>query len=115
MIRCSILYPNRTGAHFDSTYYLERHIPWVTELLSRHPSFRGTVVEQGISGLTPESPPAYLAMCHFTFETIEAYFAAFLPHAEGVRGDLVNYTDVTPVVQFSRVAVPPGASLLDCR
>lgn len=105
MIRISILYPNREGARFDLSYYVDRHMPVSIGLLSAHPGFRGVSVEHGLGGAVPGSAPAYIALCHFLFDTIEDFLAAFMPHAEALQADMPNYTDIEPVIQFSDVLI----------
>jgi uncharacterized protein (TIGR02118 family) len=105
MIRISILYPNTDGSRFDMAYYVEKHMPRSISLLSAHPGFKGVSVEKGVGGATPGSPPAYSAMCHFLFESAEAFLAAFMPHAPELQGDIPNYTDVTPTIQVNEVLI----------
>jgi uncharacterized protein (TIGR02118 family) len=105
MVVCSIIYPNQAGARFDFDYYLGKHIPLVTGVLSAHPGYRGVRVERGLTGSPPGTPAASLAMCHFAFDTVENYRAALLPRADEIRADIANYTDVVPAVQFSDVLV----------
>jgi uncharacterized protein (TIGR02118 family) len=38
-------------------------------------------------------------------DSIDAFNAAFGPHAKEIMGDIVNYTDISPVIQFSEVVV----------
>jgi len=106
MVRISILYPNKPGSRFDFPYYLDRHMPRSIELLSAHPGFQGVTVERGVGGGAPGSVAAYVAMCHFTFESIDAFMAAFMPHAPELQGDIQNYADVPPVIQISEVLIP---------
>jgi len=105
MVRITILYPNTPGARFDLRYYVETHIPMSIRLLSVHPGFRGVSVEQGFSGTTPGSPPAFIAMCHFDFLSVDDFVAAFTPNAEVLQGDMPNYTDISPMIQFNEVLV----------
>ena len=105
MVRISILYPRTDGSRFDVEYYTRRHMPRSIELLGRHSGYRGVVVEQGVAGAAPGSPPAYAAMCHFTFDSVESFMEAFLPHAAELQGDIPNYTDVQPVIQVNEVLV----------
>jgi uncharacterized protein (TIGR02118 family) len=105
MIRISILYPNRDGSRFDFAYYTETHMPLSIKLLSAHPGFRGVSVEQGLGGAVPGTAPAYLAMCHYLFETVDDFLAAFMPNAERLQGDMQNYTDIEPVIQFNQVLI----------
>ena len=105
MVRISILYPNQKGSRFDMAYYIEKHMPQSIRLLSAHPGFKGVSVEKGLEGDDPGSEPAYVALCHFLFESVEAFMAAFLPHAPELQGDIPNYTDVTPVIQINEVLI----------
>lgn len=105
MIRISILYPNSEGARFDLSYYVDRHMPISIGLLGAHPGFKGVSVEQGLGGPVPGSGPAYIAMCHFLFDSIEDFLAAFMPHAEALQADMANYTDIEPVIQFNAVLI----------
>jgi len=45
-------------------------------------------------GQTPGSGPAFVATCHYLFESIDAFVAAFMPHAPFLQGDMLNYTDI---------------------
>src|SRR4051812_21877482 len=103
MTKISILYPNSKGARFDMRYYVETHMPLSVGLLSAHPGFKGVSVERGVGGAEPGSDPAYLAMCHFSFDSIEQFLAAFMPHAARLQGDMPNYTDIKPVIQFNEI------------
>jgi hypothetical protein len=44
-------------------------------------------------------------MCHFLFESVEAFMAAFLPHAPELQGDIPNYTNVSPLIQINEVLI----------
>jgi uncharacterized protein (TIGR02118 family) len=101
MIKVSVLYPNGEGSRFDIGYYCKTHIPLVQRLLGR--ALKGVAVEQGIAGGTPGAPPAYLAMGHLTFESVEAFQASFGPNAPAIVGDVPNYTNTQPVIQISEV------------
>ncbi|NML27454.1 EthD family reductase [Zoogloea dura] len=103
MIKVTILYPNIQGSRFDHSYYLETHMPMSIGLLGAHPGFKGVSVERGLGGAEPGSPPAYLALCHFLFDSVEDFLAAFMPHAALLQGDMPNYTDIEPVIQFNEV------------
>jgi uncharacterized protein (TIGR02118 family) len=105
MIRISILYPNNKGSRFDLTYYVETHMPRSIQLLSAHPGFKGVSVEHGLGGEVPGSDPTYIAMCHFLFSSLEDFLAAFMPHAAVLQGDMQNYTDIEPVIQFNEVVL----------
>ena len=105
MIGVSILYPARAGARFDFEYYVQTHMPLSIRLLRAHPGFRGVSVERGIAGATPGAAPAFVASCQYLFESVEQFLEAFLPHAEALQGDMPNYTDIEPLIQFNQVLV----------
>lgn len=105
MVTISILYPNTQGARFDVRYYVETHMPLSIKLLSAHPGFRSVRVEQGIAGGVPGTEAAFVAMCHFTFDSVDAFMAAFTPHAAALQGDMPNYTDIAPVIQVNEVLI----------
>ena len=103
MIKVSIMYPNTKGSKFDVEYYVETHMPMSVRLLSAHPGFKGVSVEAGISGDKPGSAPAYVAMCNLLFNSVEEFWAATSPHGETLQDDMLNCTDIVPVIQISEV------------
>lgn len=105
MIKISILYPNNEGARFDLRYWVDTHMPLSIELLSAHPGFKGVSVERGLGGAVPGTNAAYVAMCHFMFDAVESFMAAFTPHAAALQGDMPNYTDVEPIIQINEVLI----------
>ena len=105
MVKISILYPNKMGSRFDLSYYIHTHMPRSIELISAHPGFRGVSVEHGVSGSVPGTEAAFIAMCHFQFDSAEDFLAAFLPHAEVLRADMLHYTDLQPVIQVNEVLI----------
>ncbi|HEX5092122.1 MAG TPA: EthD family reductase [Burkholderiales bacterium] len=108
MTKISILYPARAGARFDFAYYVGNHMPMSIGRLSAHPGFRGVSVERGLTSL-PGTQSVYAAMCHFLFTSLADFLAAFEPHAALLQGDLVNYTDIRPLIQVSEVLIAqPG-------
>ena len=103
MIKVSVLYPNRPGAKFDMKYYCEKHMPMVQQKLGS--ACKRMAVEQGIAGMAPGAPAAFVAMGHIYCESAEAFQAAFAPHAQGIMGDIPNYTDIEPTIQISEVKI----------
>jgi uncharacterized protein (TIGR02118 family) len=103
MIKVSVMYPNQLGTHFDMAYYCTKHIPLVRQLLGS--ALRNVAVEEGIGGMTPGSPAAYVALGHLYFESEAAFQKAFTPHAEQIVGDIPNYTDTQPTIQISTVKI----------
>ena len=103
MMKISILYPQTPGSTFDMEYYLSRHMPMSLGLLRSHPGFIALSVERGVAAPQSGLPPAYVAMCHYTFTSADDFVAAFMPHAAVLQADIPNYTTIPPVVQFSAV------------
>jgi len=103
MIKVTILYPNTPGARFDFDYYVKTHMPMSIRLLG--PRIRGVSVERGIEAAEPGVPAAFVALCHFTCDSRQAFEAAFLPQAAVLQGDMPNYTDIVPIIQFSEIAL----------
>ena len=44
-------------------------------------------------------------MCHFMFDSIEDFLAAFMPNAEVLQGGMKNHTDIEPVIQFNEILI----------
>ena len=105
MIKISILYPNSKNTRFDIGYYIDKHMPLAIELLSAHSGFNGVSVEHGLSGAVPGTDAPYVAMCHFLFDSVESFSAAFTPNAAVLQGDIPNYTDSEAVIQVSEVLI----------
>jgi uncharacterized protein (TIGR02118 family) len=101
MIKVSVLYPYQNGARFDMGYYLDKHIPMVRQKLGA--ACKGILVEAGLAGGAPGSSPTYTAMAHLSFDSVDAFQAAFGPHAATIMGDIPNYYSVQPIVQVSEV------------
>ena len=103
MIKVSVMYPNKEGARFDHAYYRDKHMPLVKARMGE--ACRSYTVDKGLSGGTPNVPPAYVAMCHLFCDSVEAFQAGFGPHAKEIMADIPNYTDLAPVLQISEVVV----------
>jgi uncharacterized protein (TIGR02118 family) len=103
MIKVTVMYPYTEGARFDHAYYRDRHMPLVKARLGSACHYY--TVDKGLGGREPGSPPAFVAMCAFICDSVEAYTAAMKDHLVEVRADIGNYTDIVPVVQFSEVVV----------
>ena len=101
MIKVSAMYPSGAGSKFDMAYYLNNHLPMALEKLGT--AVKGAFVEQGLAGAEPGSPPAYLAMGHLLFDSVEAFQQSFGPHAQALLADIPNYTNTQPTIQVSEV------------
>lgn len=103
MIKVSVMYPNTPGARFDHDYYRDRHMPMVAAKMGA--ACRSYTVDRGLAGGAPGAPATYVAMCHIFCDSIEAFQAAFGPHAKSIMADVPNYTDIAPTMQVSEVVV----------
>jgi uncharacterized protein (TIGR02118 family) len=105
MFNISSIYPKKEGYEFDFDYYLNKHMPRSIDLLSKSKGFKGVSVERGldVDDLKLESPN--VAMCHYYFDSVEDFMAAFGPHAEELQGDIANYTNIDPIIQISKVKI----------
>jgi uncharacterized protein (TIGR02118 family) len=105
MFNISSIYPKKDGYRFDFDYYLNKHMPMSIERLSVAKGFKGVSVERGIDIESPTIESSYVAMCHYYFDSLEDFMAAFAPHAEELQGDIANYTDIEPTIQINEVEI----------
>ena len=103
MVKITILYPNIEGRMFDTEYYLNVHMPM--SIKKQGAAMKGVTVEIGISGAPEGTPPPFVAICHFLYESVDSFLHAFMPHAEVLMGDMMNYTDIESVIQISDVRI----------
>ena len=101
MIRVTVLYPRKEGAQFDWSYYLGTHVPMVNRKLRT--AAKAVSIDEGISGAVPESSAPYVAIAHFTFDSVAAFQAAFAPHAQEIMADIPRYTSIEPIIQLSEI------------
>jgi uncharacterized protein (TIGR02118 family) len=102
MIKVSVLYPNSPGATFDMGYYTSKHLPLVRRRVS---TCKGVGAEKGLSGGAPGTAPAYIAIGHLLFDSVESFESGFNPHAPEILADVPNYTNTRPVIQISEISL----------
>ena len=103
MYNISSIYQKKEGCRFDFDYYLNKHMPMSIDLLSNAEGFKGVSVERGVDIDEPKIESTYVAMCHYYFDTLEDFMAAFMPHAEKLQSDIANYTNIEPTIQINQV------------
>ena len=103
MIKYSVMYPSGEGAKFDHDYYVNSHIPLVKDLAGD--ALKEVTVDRGVSGRAPGDPPTYLAVAHLVFDSVDDLRSAMAPHGERLAADASNYTNTSPVVQVSEIAL----------
>lgn len=102
MIKVSVLYPNSESATFDIDYYRNTHLPLVAELVGE--ALISAHADVGLAGGAPGEAPAYIAMGHLTFESVESFQQSFGPHQGAILADIANFTNTQPTVQISDIA-----------
>jgi len=100
MIKVSVIYPNDAGNTFDWNYYVDKHMAMVRQKLGG--ALLRSEIDEGIGGAAPGSAAHFVAAVHMYFDSLEAFGAAFGPHAKEILGDVPNYTNVKPVTQISK-------------
>ena len=101
MINVSVLYPKSDETKFDLDYYCANHIPLVTERFGA--LCKRIEVNVGVTDPTSGSEPPHMVIAHMYFDSLQDFQAAFGPHAQEIMGDIKNYTNVQPVIQYSDV------------
>jgi uncharacterized protein (TIGR02118 family) len=103
MIKVSVMYPNTPGVRFDHDYYRDEHLPLIQNRMGA--GLKYYTIDKGLAGGTAGAPAVYVAMCHLMCDSVEAYQSSMGPHSGEIRGDIRNFTDVTPVTLISEVVV----------
>lgn len=99
MIIVSVTYPATAGSTFDLDYYRTKHMPLVRE---RWGSVGMTDAEfLSGTGALGGGEAAYHMVALLSFETKEVFGQAAKQHGKEIMGDIKNFTDATPVVQFN--------------
>lgn len=99
MIVVSVTYPATEGSRFDLEYYTTKHMPlvqarWGEFGLTETRLLRGTGAPGG-------GPAAYHLTALLSFRSEEDFNRAGQAHGREVMGDIKNFTDTKPVVQFN--------------
>lgn len=105
MINIFIVYPNHPGKTFDFDYYLGTHMPMSIRLLGAHRGYQRVSVEKGVGMPNEPDHPLYIAVCQFTFDSLDNFVSAFMSHADVLQGDMKNYTNIEPIIQFNEILI----------
>jgi uncharacterized protein (TIGR02118 family) len=97
----TVLYPKTERSTFDHAYYMAKHVPLVASRWTAH-GLTSTRVMQGTGSLG--GAPAFELMTLMEFPSREAFLAAAGAHADEIMGDIKNFTNVEPIVQFNEWA-----------
>jgi uncharacterized protein (TIGR02118 family) len=101
MIAISVLYPKTATSKFDMGYYRDRHMKLVDEKWLDM-GLRGSRVMHGVPG--PDGgAPNYEVITVLEFESMDAFGKAAEAHGAEIMGDIANFTDVSPILQFNEI------------
>lgn len=106
MIRVTVLFPTTGDSRFDMGYYLTTHTSLVTNQLKKH-GLLTIEIDEAMGGIAPAEPAPYAVVCTLTFENLEGFQAGLAAHGAEIMGDIANFTNVQPIIQFGRVAKVP--------
>jgi uncharacterized protein (TIGR02118 family) len=95
------MYPNQESVKFDFDYYRTKHMELVKKLLKPFGLIK-TEVDRGISGGGKLSAP-YVCIGHLYFDSPDGYDRGVAEKGSIIRGDIPNFTNVTPIRQISEI------------
>ena len=101
MFKISVMYPNEEGATFNIDYYRTTHM----ELVKKHLKPFGLIktdVDKGISGGANQQAP-YICIGNLYFDSVDGYDRGIAEVGAILRGDIPNFTNVTPIRQISEI------------
>ena len=101
MYKVCVMYPNQKDARFDFNYYQTKHMDLVKKHLQPFGLIK-TGVDKGISG-GGDQPAPYICIGNLYFESRDGYDRGISQAGAILRGDISNFTDVTPVRQISEI------------
>ena len=106
MVIVSVSYPASAGSTFDLDYYREKHMPlvwsrWGALGLRRAELLRGTGAPGGGAAATH-------MVALLTFDSAEAFDRAWREHGREIMGDIRNFTNAKPAVQFNERSEQAG-------
>jgi uncharacterized protein (TIGR02118 family) len=107
MIKVSVIYPNKAGTRFDHDYYRMKHLPLIKNRMGA--ALKYYAIDKGLADKDGKPLGAYVAMCHLLCDSVDAYQSSFGPHAQEIRADIANFTDVVSIHQISEVVVENSA------
>jgi uncharacterized protein (TIGR02118 family) len=98
----SVLYPKTEDSHFDHEYYMQKHIPLATVRFTEI-GLEKTELIRGVAS-ADGAKPAYELIGLLYFSSEEAVRAALETHGAEILGDIPNFTNVQPLIQFNQAA-----------
>lgn len=102
MIVVSVTYPATEGSRFDLDYYTGKHMPLVRDRWGEF-GLEDTKVLSGVGAPGGGTAP-YRVVALLTFRSEQDFQRAVQEHGKEVMGDVPNFTDLKPVIQFNEYA-----------
>lgn len=96
MYRVSILYPKTDGTTFDHEYYCTSHMPMVAGKLGD--TCQSWSVDKVVDG-------PFEAIGYLVVNDLAAFGASMAEHGAEIMGDVPNYTQISPQLVVSEIAV----------
>jgi uncharacterized protein (TIGR02118 family) len=94
----SVIYRLEPGQKFDVEYYMNSHIPLVASRLEPL-GLKSAKVLHGIG--SPGGAAAAKLIALLDFDSLESFGAAMEKHGGEILGDIPNFTDSQPSIQFN--------------
>ena len=100
MVKVTVFYPVKEGDFFDMEYYSTQHVALSSSVFGD--ALKGLGIEQ-VSNNSPEC--LYQVIGNLFFETEQDFYDRYLPNAEILAQDAIQYTNVTPILQISNLVL----------
>jgi uncharacterized protein (TIGR02118 family) len=107
MFCATVAYPVQQGGRFDFAYFGNQHVPLFARLLGDN-CVRFEVHKNIASPAAPT--PQYIGTAYFWVQSGEEFGAALAQHGEEIYGDILHFTDIEPLRQWSEVVQISAAS-----
>ncbi|MEA2741477.1 MAG: hypothetical protein QOH05_4784 [Acetobacteraceae bacterium] len=95
----SVMYRLAPGQKFDLDYYMKTHMPMVGSLWAQA-GLKGAQVLHGV-GSPQGDHVGYQVLALLDFESLEAFKAAADRDGAQIFGDIPNFTEAQPEIQFN--------------
>jgi len=99
----TVAYPKTATSTFNHDYYVKNHTPLVERLWGGHHGLKSVRVLKGTGSLGGAADFEIITLLEFTSH--EAWLAAAGAHADEIMGDIKNFSNVQPLVQFNEVVL----------
>jgi uncharacterized protein (TIGR02118 family) len=98
MTTISVQYPATPGSKFDLDYYMRVHMPLVRARCAAF-GMESDQVFKGAGG--PTGKETYQITALLNFPALKNFIDAIGAHGAEIMGDIPNFTDTKPVIQFN--------------